>query len=234
MVGILVLLLFSWFILWLAYKRNLNALGIIPTLKRLNNFSLGLVCGAIICFLHFGTLAILSKSNVVLNPNFTFFVFLNSFWWTLSSVLFEELIFRGALLYIAIQKIGIKRACFLSAIAFGIYHWFSFGVLGNWQQMLIIFFMTSIWGMMFAYAFTKTNSLYLPIGLHLGWNLAHIVILSQGPLGNQMLIFNENHKLTGLSSLVFFILQISILPLLTYIYLNNKQEKDTINAEKAA
>lgn len=137
---------------------------------------------------------------------------------TLKSVLFEELIFRGALLYIAIKKLGIKKGCFLSSVCFGTYHWFSYNAFGNPVQMVIIFLTTTIFGLMLAFAFAKTKSLYLPVGLHFGWNLFNIVVFSNGPLGQQIFIkTNENHP-QGFLSLFVFQFQVFALPLFTYLY----------------
>jgi membrane protease YdiL (CAAX protease family) len=137
----------------------------------------------------------------------------------LKSVLGEELLFRGALLYIGIKKLGLKNACILSSIIFGIYHWFSYGILGDFPQMIYIFFLTGIGGLLFAYSFALTKSIYLPVGLHLGWNLINVVIFSNGPLGKQMLLYSGGQQLDGLWTTIFFIYQITVLPFVTYLYL---------------
>jgi hypothetical protein len=144
---------------------------------------------------------------------------LTSSWWTLKSVLYEELIFRGALLYILIKKMGVRAACIISAICFGFYHWFTYGVLGNPLQMAIIFTMTGIWGAMFAMAFARTKSLYLPIGLHFGWNFISAVIFSQGPLGKQLLVMSGDQHLGAILSAVVLIFQVLAVPAVTYYYL---------------
>ncbi|WP_189603592.1 hypothetical protein [Salinimicrobium marinum] len=41
------------------------------------------------------------------------------------------------------------------------------------------------------------GSLYLPIGLHFGWNLVTITIFSQGPSGDQLLISSTENTLGG-------------------------------------
>jgi membrane protease YdiL (CAAX protease family) len=223
MIGILVELIISWLLLWLFDKTNLLSLGIRPTKVRIYNFLLGFFVASFFCIIYYFVTASLADNNFILNKEFTVKQFFKSSSWTLNSVLFEELIFRGALLYIAIKKLGIRTACIISAIAFGIYHWFSFGAFGNPIQMIIIFFMTGIWGLMFAFAFAKTKSLYLPIGLHFGWNLIKIVFFSEGPLGRQLLFSSNENKLEGLLSLFFFILQIILLPILTYLFLKSKK-----------
>ena len=41
-------------------------------------------------------------------------------------MLYEELLFRGYLLYQAMRLLGARRAVLLDAAAFGVYHWFSY------------------------------------------------------------------------------------------------------------
>lgn len=186
MIGILVELILSWLLLWLCCKKDLSVLGIKPTTQRSTDLAAGFIVAAAFCTAYYFAGAYFSGNRFAVNKDFTLLQFFKSFGWTLRSVLFEELIFRGALLYIAIRKFGVNTACIISAAAFGIYHWFTFGGLGNPAQMAIIFFTTGIWGWMFAWSFAKTKSLYLPVGIHLGWNLLSNVIFSKGPLSKQL------------------------------------------------
>lgn len=225
MIGILVQLALSWLILWLFAKTNLLALGIIPTKGRLINLFLGFLFAALCCILYFSVKTYFEKSNWVINKNFTATTALKSSLWVLISVLFEELIFRGALLYIAIKLMGVVKACILSAICFGIYHWFSFGAFGNPVQMFFIFLMTGLWGYMFAMAFARTRSLYLPIGLHFGWNLIQTVVFSGGPLGDQLIYKYTGAPVTGMQSLLVFAIQLFTLPLITFWYLQRYRNK---------
>ena len=66
--------------------------------------------------------------------------------------------------------------------------------------------------------------MYLPIGLHFGWNLVNTVVFSQGPLGQQLLIASSNKKLGGNLSLLFFILQIVAVPIMVYMYLRSQKK----------
>lgn len=218
MIGIIIELIFSWLLLKLMAKKDLSALGLKPSQTRLIHWSIGFLLAAIICCTyHIMTTACISNSWI-LNKQLTFTAILMSAWWVVKSVLFEELLFRGVLLYLAIEKWGNTKACLFSATCFGIYHWFSYNAFGNPFQMGIIFVMTAIFGWMLAVSFAKTKSLYLPIGLHLGWNLCNIVIFSNGPLGKQLFMkANESH-LEGIPSLLVFLFQIFALPLLMYGY----------------
>jgi hypothetical protein len=144
---------------------------------------------------------------------------LNCVWWILHSVLYEELIFRGALLYLAIQKVGVKKACTLSAVGFGIYHWFSMNVFGQWIQMSYLFVATGVMGYLLALAYAKTKSLYLPIGIHFGWNLVSSFVFSQGPLGNQLLILQAGERFSLIENILVMLVSTFALPLMTFIYL---------------
>lgn len=231
MLGLIVELAISWLLLWFLYKTDLSVLGFYPTKNRVYDFIFGFFTIAIFCLLHFKTIAILTDHEFVVNKNFTTINFFKSAWWVFASVLYEEFLFRGALLYILIKKIGTTKACIISGIAFGIYHWFSYGVLGNPISMLFVFFVTGIWGVAFAYAYAKTKSLYLSTGLHFGWNLINIVVYSRGPLGTQLLLNNNDKKLDGIISLIFFVLPIVALPIITYFYLRKSKNTEAVNIE---
>ncbi len=220
MAGLIVELIISWLLLWLFFKKGLLLLGIIPTQSRIFNLFSGLLIAAVCCTLYYLSFVFFTTNRWTMNHGFTGQKLLTSSWWTLNSVLYEELIFRGALLYILIKKLGARTACIISAIGFGVYHWFTSGALGNPLQMTIIFIMTGIWGAMFAIAFARTKSLYLPIGLHFGWNFISTVVFSQGPLGKQLLVISGGQKLGGALSGIVFIFQVVAVPLLTYWYLN--------------
>ena len=227
MAGIIVELIISWILLWFICKKHLAILGFTPTKTRFLNLLFGFLTAAICCAVYYMSFTVFVNNGWTINKVFTGQKMAISSWWTFISVLYEELIFRGALLYIAIQKFGTKVACIISAISFGVYHWFSMEAFGNPVQMTFIFCMTGIWGFMFAMAFAKTKSLYLPIGLHFGWNLISTVVFSQGPLGNQLLIGNGGQKMGVILSLVVFLFQVFVVPIITYWYLKGHALKSS-------
>jgi len=197
MIGIIVELIISRLLLWFIEKKNLSVLGFTPTRNRMMNLCAGILLAALTCTVYHILTTSFAGNGWTLNKNFTIQRTLSSVWWTLKSVLFEELIFRGALLYVAIKKFGVKIACIISAACFGFYHWFSYNAFGDPVQMVIIFFMTGIFGLVLAFAFAKTKSLYLPVGLHFGWNLLNIVVFSNGPLGQQIFYKDEWKSIAG-------------------------------------
>ena len=224
MLGILFVLALSWLILWVHSKEHLTVLGIRPNERHLKEFFLGLTVMALFCAVNLLGQSSLKGISYVRNPDYGFWEAINGIWWAFKAALFEELIFRGALLYVLIERIGVKWACIISAAAFGIYHWFSYQMFGRGLiPMAYVFLLTGAGGWMFAFAFAKTKSLYAPLGLHFGWIVVSIVVFSAGPLGNSLYIADGGGAdLNGWEQLLFFIWQALIVPGVVTWYLIKK------------
>ncbi len=205
MLGIIVQLAVSWLIIWLCEKKHLGVLGFFPTKHRLLYFAIFLLVTAIFCTSGYILRMYFGKEEWILNPNISSLLILSGVWWNIKSVLFEELIFRGVLLYILIKKAGPAIAIAISSIAFGIYHWFSMEIFGNVIQMIVIFFVTGAMGLLLAYAFYKTSTILIPIAIHLGWNATTQIIFSEGPIGDQLLTKVEPVPEVTVSWLVYII-----------------------------
>jgi uncharacterized protein len=218
MLGIIIQLLISWLIIWLFEKGNLNVLGLFPGKKRLAGFVLFFIVTSLCCSSDFFMRMLFAKQQWELNPKLTTNLILTGVWWNIKSVLFEELIFRGVLLYILIKKLGHAKAIVISAIAFGMYHWFSHEVIGNITQMAITFFITGTMGLVYAYGYSKTFSLYIPIAIHLGWNLTSSVIFSNSILGDQL--FTQVKPVPEVQVGYFIFFCIMVIPLLSAILIN--------------
>ncbi len=224
MLGIFIQLAISWGLLKWIEGENLSVLGLLPTGKRVLNLVLGLLCSAVIISLYYFSITYFTGNSWTFNASYTTNDFFTALWWTLKSVLFEELLFRGVLLYLLLKRLGEIKACLLSAVAFGIYHWFSYQVLGQPVTMIYVWVTTGIWGFMFAFAFARTRSLYLPVGLHFGWNLFDLAVFSQGTLGDQLLVHSENGTLlSDTTSITLQIFQVFALPALVIMYLKTNK-----------
>lgn len=221
MVGTLVVLILSWLLLRFVVREPLTVLGIVPTRQRMIELVAGMSFMGLIGIINFTWQAHFKEISYQVNPDFGPGQLLGGSFWVLSAVVYEELLFRGALLYLLIRSVGMVKACLLSAIAFGVYHWFSYEVFGSRLVLMIyVFLVTGCGGWMFAFAFAKTRSLYAPIGLHLGWNLVAAMVFSSGPIGQQWLIQQgEAVEATGWVTLLFFSLQAIIAPGLVTWYL---------------
>lgn len=224
MLGIIICVSVSWLLLKL-FKTDLSVLGFRPNKKRLKELSLGFGLSAVVAIAYFLYTVKVLNAEVKPNPEYDLFSFTEGSFWTLRSVFFEELVFRGALFFIAIKLIGLRKAVILSSVVFAVYHWFSYNILGEYTSMIYIFLITGIGGAMFAYAYALTGSLYLPIGLHFGWNLMSVNIFSQGPLGDQLLLISVTENAGNFQSLIFFLIQIVVLPVLMLFYFRYLKKK---------
>lgn len=126
MIG-LILISVSW-VLLAAQRRSLSVLGFNKPAQRMVEFVAGLLVAGLFASIQYGLISHFSEFKWVRNPDLSGELLLESLRWNINSVLFEELVFRGYLLYMAIEYLGSRKACFLSALAFGVYHWFSYGV----------------------------------------------------------------------------------------------------------
>jgi membrane protease YdiL (CAAX protease family) len=222
---------------WIALrfeKKNLNVLGFQPLPKRFYQFLFGFILTAILSA--FINIFFAQRANFawVTNQNLTTSDILNEIYNTFNSVIYEELIFRGYVLYKLFQLLGEKKAVIITSVAFGIYHWFTFGALGNYPMMIWIFVTTGLWGLMFSYCYTRTGTILLATGLHWGWNFCDQIIFNQK--GNGLLKPLLSDKTIYLSHLDSFL--IKTLPTLIFavaiiLYLI-KTTKNQINQEKVS
>ncbi len=218
MAGIIVQLLLSWFIIWLYEKGNLSVLGLFPTAARVRDFFLFLVVTMLSCSSGFFLRMYFGQEQWGLNPAFTWQLLLDGAWWNIKSVLFEELIFRGVLFYILIRLLGATWAMIISSAAFGVYHWFSFGILGNPAQMIMVFFITGAAGLLYAYGFVKTGALYATIAIHFGWNFTKGFIFSEGSIGNGILVLAKPAPKVDVSYFIYYL--VILTPFVLYFLMN--------------
>ena len=226
MIGISVVILLTWILLRYVVREPVAILGIAPTRQRVKELFVGMLFMAVIGVINFTWQAHAKEIGYQINPDYGLMDMLRGSFWVFRAVVFEELIFRGVLLFVLIRYLGIVKACLISATIFGMYHWFSYEVFGaRLILMIYIFLVTGAGGWMFAYAYAKTKSLYAPTGLHLGWNLVTAVVFSSGPIGNQWLIQQgQGVQYNDWYTLLFFTLQTIIAPgLVTWFLYKNYQ-----------
>ena len=203
MVEIIGLLVISWILIWFFEKGNLSVLGLRPTKSRLKYAAILFIITAICCSTGFLMRMLFAKEQFILNPKLNTALIVTGIWLPLKSVLFEELLTRGVLLYILIKKLRQKWAILISAIVFAALHWNNMEVLGDIKQMAIIFFWPFAFGLLFACAYAKSFSLYLPIAMHFGWNLTQNFIFPERASGNTLFI-SSLQPLVTVSYLVYF------------------------------
>lgn len=98
--------------------------------------------------------------------------FSSASFWTALAILFqfiivawwEELAFRGIILQNIAKGLNIKWGVIISTLGFGLIH------AGNPNATVLSTILIMIITLKLVYAYLKSGQLWLPIGLHLGWN----------------------------------------------------------------
>ncbi|TDQ33036.1 hypothetical protein CLV82_0874 [Zeaxanthinibacter enoshimensis] len=197
------------------WKQHSNILRewLSPTRKRMVEFIKGFLMMCILCVLFQLLVSMIDHSGWALKDSFPAVRILQSVWYDINSVLFEELLFRGVLLYMLIRYLpgNPHKALLFSACCFGIYHWFTQGVIGNLPAMLLVFILTAGMGYVFAYAYYRTGSILLSFGLHLGWNLTDHTLFSTGPYGALILKPHNTVEMSESYALLSFILYLLVI-----------------------
>ena len=130
------------------------------------NFVIGIVCGA-------GSAALMLLAPILagaghLVPRATSGISWPSLLFFLVALLFgaagEEVLFRGYAFQVLIEKIGPYATILPVAVFFG------FGHAGNPHATNLSIFNTMLWGALLGFAFLRSHDLWLPVGLHYGWN----------------------------------------------------------------
>lgn len=94
----------------------------------------------------------------------------------ITAAIVEEILMRGFLLQTLEEWIGLPAAVVISSALFGVGHLLNPTATG-WANYVIPFTIT-LGGFMFASAYLFSRSLWVPIGLHLAWNLFEYQVLA--------------------------------------------------------
>lgn len=215
-VGLVVL---SWILLRFE-KKSLNVFGLTPVAKRLFQLALGLLLAAILSIFVNVLFAQTANFSWALNREYDSDRFFRALYSTWNSVLYEELIFRGYIFYRLVRLLGEHKGVIISSVAFGVYHWFSYEILGNYPMMIWIFLFTGLWGLMFAYSYTRTGTILIAIGLHWGWNFMDQIVFNRN--GNGFLkpiVSDQTERLNQITGFLVTSVPAIIFALVAILYL---------------
>ena len=204
MLQLIGLLAISWLLIWFFEKQNLSVLGLTPTKERLKYFGILFIVSAIFSATAFLLRMYITKEEYTVTQSLSIKSIVLESWYQFRTVLTEELLFRGALLYILIKKIGQKKAILISSIIFAVLHWINAGVWGNLTQMIIVFTFTFTMGLLLAYSYARTFSLLIPFAIHYGWNLTQNYIFPATVSGNHIFTLAAPPPIVTISYLAFF------------------------------
>jgi CAAX protease family protein len=77
----------------------------------------------------------------------------------------EEMIYRGYAFQLLVEKLGPFATVLPVGVLFGFAH------ASNPNATKLSVLNTALWGVLLGYAFLRSHDLWLPIGLHYGWNV---------------------------------------------------------------
>lgn len=181
MLGILLLVIFSSITVLIFEKKIYDGLGLIPTAGRLKYFCAGFLAAGLIVIINILIETLACSIVWELKDPVAFYAIARNAWLSFIAVLTEELIFRGVLLYLLLRFAREQHSILICSACFGVYHWFSYGILGAPIVPLVyVFTVTSMAGYCFSLAYLKSSTLLLPIGMHCGWNMINSLFNSQG------------------------------------------------------
>lgn len=233
MLGVLVILAVSWALLKYVQKAPITVLGFTPVATRFHELFVG--------FLVFSTIIVsfaidetwITGATWTLNPDVSVGLVFETLCYHVISALTEDLVFRGALLYILIERIGVKKALLISGTAFGIYHWFSFGMFGNSGivPMLFVFFMSGFMGYAWGYAFHKTKSIAMGLGMHIGWNFGQSMLYKSSAFGEILYSINYETPMNDWVSLLFYLAKAIVPPLICIWVVNMYTKKQSVQTD---
>jgi membrane protease YdiL (CAAX protease family) len=218
MLQLIGLLLISWILIWFFTKGNLSVLGLIPTTQRMKYFIILFFSSGLLSAFAFLLKIYIAEEVYILTPGITINSILLEIWHQFRTVLTEELICRGAILYLLIKKIGSTKAIFISSLFFAVLHWMNAGVWGHITQMIIVFSFTFTMGLLLAFAYARTFSLLLPFAIHFGWNLTQNYIFPDTTTGHHIFILATPPPEVTISYLAFFTML--LLPKISVLVLN--------------
>ncbi len=204
MIQIIGLFTLSWVLIWLFEKGNLSVLGLTPTKDRLKYFTILFSTSAMLSATAFLLRMYFAQEVYVLSQSLTVKSILIDIWYQFRTVLTEEILCRGVLLYILIKKIGQTKAVIISSVIFAVLHWINAGVWGNLTQMIIVFTFTFTMGLLLAYTYARTFSLLIPFAIHYGWNLTQNYIFPDTPTGNHIFTLAAPPPTVTISYIAFF------------------------------
>ncbi|WP_426485216.1 CPBP family intramembrane glutamic endopeptidase [Flavobacterium sp. 2] len=238
MLGIILLLvLFSCLVL-LFEKKLSDVPGLIPTKKRILYFFSGVALSGILVVLNITAETILFSLNWKMR-DFHYLEPALVVWQFFLSVFTEELIFRGIIIYILMRKLRKHTAMLISSALFGFYHWFSYEMFGaGLVPMLYVFLMTSLAGYCWAFAYLKSRTLLLPLGMHLGWNCINWVFAKKGTYGQGLFVRINELALTEVQNLILSLLKglvpVAFMYLVLKLYFDSKNKSQIGKFEKTS
>lgn len=147
-------------------RRPLTDIGLKGGRISILNFALGLLVGVGAAGLMMLAPILAGSGHLVEQPN-PVFSWPNLLFYLITLAVAaagEEMIFRGYAFQLLVDKIGPFATLLPVSVIFGLTH------ASNPHSTAIGVLNTVLWGVVLGFAFLRSRDLWLPIGLHFGWN----------------------------------------------------------------
>ena len=151
------------------YERGgISNVGLGWKLGSFRNLSIGLAGGLLSALAVTGLPVLVGIASISRAPEGSFSP--TSFLFVLCVMVFgafgEELLFHGYAFQLLMRKLGLFQTLLPVGVLFAAAH--ANNLSANWMS----FFNTFLWGVFLGLCFLRSGDLWLPIGVHLGWNWA--------------------------------------------------------------
>ena len=90
-------------------------------------------------------------------------------------------------------------------------HNYAYRIDISWQIFVVagsVSIVTGAMGLVLAYGYAKTWSLYIPIAIHLGWNVVQQSVFSNGPIGKQLFVEVMPRPVITISAFSLYFMQL--------------------------
>ena len=172
------------FATWLLYKtenKTLSDIGLNFRLRNLSFLPLGVLIGALALLAAKYARALYTGESFAISETIDYSTIVYALYFILPTVAVEEFLFRGYLFKKTIEISNVIVANIIFSILFMLIHVFDENVMNNKGMMIFIIISIPVGHLLFATALLKSNTLFFPIGLHLGnnWATRHLITDSE-------------------------------------------------------
>lgn len=128
-------------------------------------FCLGTLLAMMSVFFNIGIQLVFGAANIEATETIKMGLLASTMFSTLSGAIFEEILFRMLLLNFLIKILKSNwAAIFIESLIFALLH------AANPNVTDLALFSHFLGGLIYSYAYVKIKKIWLPIGLHFGWN----------------------------------------------------------------
>ena len=182
----LLLFVTTWF-LYKKDKKTLKDIGLNFSIKNISFLPLGVLIGVLALFGAKYVRSLYTGETIALSTSINYEALLCAFYFILPQVATEEFLFRGYLFKKTIEVSNVVVANIIFSILFMLIHVLDENVMANKGMIIMLVLAIPVGHLLFATALLKSNTLFFPIGLHLGNNWATRHLITNSNSGDSIL-----------------------------------------------